>query len=130
MGASTPAARPPSRELLAGNLIFERARAGLSQTALANAAGITRQTISDIERAATNLTIDVLDKIAGALGIPIDRLFVQHLSGLVDDDELARRRASGREDTVDARALLDAVDEAAGRPSRRYSSAGRPRLGR
>ena len=125
--ATTPSA---SAELLGGNLIFERARAGLSQTALANAAGVTRQTISEIERAATNPTIDVLDKIVSALGISIARLFVQHVSGLVDDDELIRRRASGRDDTVDARTLLDAVDEAAGRSPRRYSPAGRPRLGR
>ena len=122
--------RSPSIELLGGNLVFERARAGLSQTALAKAAGVTRQTISEIERAGTNPTIDVLDKIVSALGISMERLFVQHVSGLVDDEELARRRASGRDDTVDARALLDAVDESAGRAPRRYSPAGRPRLGR
>ena len=126
----TDTARSPSVELLGGNLVFERARAGLSQTALAKAAGVTRQTISEIERAATNPTIDVLDKIISALGISMERLFVQHVSGLVDDKELARRRASGRDDTVDARALLDAVDEAAGRAPRRYSPSGRPRLGR
>lgn len=125
-----PAARPTSRELLSGNLIFERARAELSQAALAEAAGVTRQTISEIERASANATIDVLDKIVGALGIPLERLFVEHISGLVDDAELARRRATGREDTVDARVLLDAIDEAAGRPTRRYSAAGRPRVGR
>ena len=121
-------ARPTSRELVSGNLIFERARAGLSQAALADAAGVTRQTISDIERSAANPTVDVLDKIVNALGIPVDRLFVQHISGLVDDEELLRRRATGREDTVDAWTLLDAIDEAAGRPSRHYSAAGRPRV--
>jgi transcriptional regulator with XRE-family HTH domain len=122
--------RSPSTELLGVNLVFERARAGLSQTALAKAAGVTRQTISEIERAATNPTIDVLDKIVSALGISMDRLFVQHVSGLVDDEELARRRASGRDDTVDARTLLDGVNETAGRSPRRYSPAGRPRLAR
>ena len=98
--------------MLVENLIFERARAGLSQTALAKAAGVTRQTISEIERAGTNPTIDILDRIISALGISMERLFVQHVSGLVDDEELARRRASGRDDTVDARALLDAVSSA------------------
>jgi len=122
-------ARPPARELLSENLIFERARAGLSQTGLADAAGLSRQTISEIERAATNPSLDVIDRIVAALNISIDRLFVLHRSGLVDDDELARRRASGREDTVDALEALDAIEEAAGRP-RRFSNAGRPRLGR
>jgi len=124
-----PNARPPSRELLSGNLMFERARAGLSQTGLADAAGLSRQTISDIERGATNPSLDVIDRIVDALGITIDRLFVPHPSGLVDDDELVRRRASGREDTVDAFEALDAIEEAAGRP-RRFSNAGRPRMGR
>jgi len=124
-----PNARPPSRELLSGNLTFERARAGLSQTGLADAAGLSRQTISDIERGATNPSLDVIDRIVDALGITIDRLFVPHPSGLVDDDELVRRRASGREDTVDAFEALDAIEEAAGRP-RRFSNAGRPRMGR
>ena len=122
-------APPASRELLSGNLIFERARAGLSQTGLADAAGLSRQTISEIERAATNPSLDVIDRIVRALGITIDRLFVIHRSGLVEDEELARRRSTGREDTVDAFELLDAVEEAAGR-SRRFSNAGRPRMGR
>ena len=123
-----PNARPPSRELLSGNLTFERARAGLSQTGLADAAGLSRQTISDIERGATNPSLDVIDRIVDALGITIDRLFVPHPSGLVDDDELVRRRASGREETVDAFEALDAIEEVAGRP-RRFSNAGRPRMG-
>ena len=128
MAPVAPSARPPSRELLSGNLMFERARAGLSQTGLADAAGLSRQTISDIERGATNPSLDVIDRIVDALGITIDRLFVPHRSGLVDDDELVRRRASGREETVDAFEALDAIEEVAGRP-RRFSNAGRPRMG-
>ena len=120
--------RTPSREVLSGNLIVERARARLSQAALADAAGITRQTISDIERGATNATLDILDRIVDALGISIDRLFVLPFEGVADDDELLRRRASGREDSVDASDFLVAIDEAAGRPTKGYSAAGRPRL--
>jgi transcriptional regulator with XRE-family HTH domain len=128
MTSITPNARPPSRELLRGNLVFERARAGLSQTGLADASGLSRQTISEIERGATNPSLDVIDRIVDALGITIDRLFVFHRPGLVDDDELERRRAAGRDDTVDASEALDAIEEAAGRP-RRFSNAGRPRMG-
>jgi transcriptional regulator with XRE-family HTH domain len=109
--------------------MFERARAGLSQSGLADAAGVSRQTISEIERGTTNPSLDVIDRIVDALGITIDRLFLRHRGGLVDDDELARRRATGREDTVDAFEALDSIEEAAGRP-RRFSNAGRPRIGR
>jgi transcriptional regulator with XRE-family HTH domain len=129
MAKTAENARQPARELLSGNLIFQRARAGLSQTGLADASGLSRQTISEIERGATNPSIDVIDRIVDALGITIDKLFVVHQSGLVDDDELERRRASGREDTVNAFELLDAIEEVAGRP-RRFSNAGRPRLRR
>ncbi len=125
-----PTARPPSRKILSGNLIIARARVRLSQAALAEAAGVTRQTISDIERGATNATLDVLDKIVQVLGIPIDRLFIPPFEGAVDDDELLRRRNSPREENVDARDLMVAMDEAAGRPTKAYSGAGRPRVRR
>ena len=39
-----------------------------------------------------------------------------------------RRAASGREGNVGARALIAAIDEAAGHDPTRYSRAGRPRL--
>ncbi len=130
MSPNAPTSRPPSREILSGNLIIARARARLSQAALAEAVGVTRQTISDIERGATNATLDVLDKIVEALGISIDRLFVPPFEGVVDDDELLRRRASRRDENVDARDLLIAIDEAAGRPTTGYSAAGRPRVRR
>lgn len=120
----------PAREILSANLIIARARARMSQAALAEAAGVTRQTISDIERSATNATLDVLDKIVDALGISIDRLFTPPFSGVANDDELLRRRASPREENVDARDLLVAIDEAAGRPTKGYSAAGRPRVRR
>jgi transcriptional regulator with XRE-family HTH domain len=68
--------------------MFERARAGLSQLGLADISGLSRQTISDIERGATNPSLDVIDRIVAALDITIDRLFVPQRSALVDDEEL------------------------------------------
>src|SRR5665213_2932251 len=115
-----PIAHPPSREILSGNLIIARARARISQSALAEAAGVTRQTISDIERGAANVTLDVLDKLVEALGISIDRLFEPPFRGVVDDDELLRRRNTPRDDFVDARDLHTSIDEAAGRPTSGY----------
>lgn len=128
MPPARPIVRPPSREILSGNLIVARARARISQSALAEVAGITRQTISDIERGAANVTLDILDKIVAALGISIDRLFEPPFRGVVDDDELIRRRNAPRQDFVDARDLHVAIDEAAGRPTSGYRASRRPRL--
>ncbi len=113
--------RPPIRETLRANIIFERARARLSQAALAEAAGLTRQTISDVERCVANPTLDALERIADALGVTLNRLFVPPVGG--------RPTRGDKADRVNARDLLATVDETAGRPSRRYSNAGRPRLG-
>ncbi len=73
---TAPNRRTSSRELLGGNLIFERLRAGISKAGLADATGLSRQTISEIERGTTNPNLDVIDRIVDALGITIDRLFI------------------------------------------------------
>jgi transcriptional regulator with XRE-family HTH domain len=120
----------PVLEALSANLIFERARAGLSQGRLAERSGVSRPTISRIERAvAADVGLDTLQKLADALGTTVRDLFTPIHTGPVDPAELARRAAVGDEEYVDARALLDAVEEAAGRP-RRYSRVGRPPVDR
>lgn len=128
--AITNSARAPALEALRVNVIVGRAQARLSQDELAQRANVSRQTISRIERAATDVGIEVVERIAQALGATIADLLVPASAERVADDELARRAASPREDNVDARALLDAVDEAAGRPAgreiQRFSRAGRP----
>jgi transcriptional regulator with XRE-family HTH domain len=129
MARQAATVRPPSREIVGGNLTFERARAGLSQSGLSDASGVSRQTISEIERGTINTNLDVLDRLAGALGISISRLFIEQDSGHFDDDELARRRSAGATEFVDAFESLDATEELAGRP-RKYSNAGRKRLER
>lgn len=45
-----------------------RARAGMSQSELASAAGMDRSDISKIERGAANPSVQTLDRIAAALG--------------------------------------------------------------
>ena len=128
----TASARAPAKEILASNVLFQRARLRLSQTELAERSSVSRTWISRIEGAAAESPgLDVIERIANALGVPIAQLFVDHGDDeTVDDAELARRAAAPASGFVDARALLDAVDEAAGRPNRRYSTAGRPRLPR
>lgn len=57
------------RKRLGRNLRTRREAAGLSQEAFADAAGIHRTYISDIERGVRNPTIEVVDRIAKALHV-------------------------------------------------------------
>lgn len=54
---------------LAANLRRLRADRGLSQEAFADMVGIHRTYISDLERAARNPTIKLVDAVATALGV-------------------------------------------------------------
>lgn len=53
------------------NLKRARLIRGLSQDALGYEAGVSRTFVSDVERAARNLSIDSMSKLAAALGIPL-----------------------------------------------------------
>jgi transcriptional regulator with XRE-family HTH domain len=124
-------ARAPALEALRANVIVGRARTRLSQEALAKRAGVSRPTISRIERgAADDVGLDVIQRIADALEVTVSELFVLPSGARVDDAELARRAGAPDDEFVDADALLDAVDEAAGRSPERYSRAGRPPVAR
>jgi len=122
--------RAPALELIRVNLIIGRARALLSQEDLAERSAVGRATISRIERGAANdIGVETLERLASALGIAIAELFVPTGAARVDDDELARRAADSEDEFIDARAVLDAVSEAAG-CEERYSRAGRPPVSR
>ncbi|MCC7178435.1 MAG: helix-turn-helix transcriptional regulator [Acidobacteria bacterium] len=69
-----PRANPFLKQL--GNRIRElRARAGLSQEALADEAGLDRSYMSGVERGVRNVSVLALAKIAKALHQPITALF-------------------------------------------------------
>ena len=126
-------ARAPARalEALRVNVIVGRAKAQLSQQELADRAGVSRPTISRIERAAGDVGVDVVQRVADALRTSVAELFVSVDSARVGDAELARRAAAPANDFVDARTLLAALDEAeAPAEPERYSRAGRPRVAR
>lgn len=57
------------RQRLARNVARLRKKAGWSQEAFADHAGIHRTYISDIERGARNPTIEVVDRLAKALRV-------------------------------------------------------------
>jgi transcriptional regulator with XRE-family HTH domain len=126
------AARAPALEFLRVNVIVGRAHARLSQDELAQRASVSRPTISRIERGVGDVSIDVVQRIADALDLTVADLFVQPRSARGDDDELRRRAADPDSEFGDARALLEAVDEAAGASldEQRYSRAGRPAVAR
>lgn len=61
-----------------GNTIRDlRLKAGLSQEALANEAGIDRSYMGGIERGEHNLTVISLMKICGCLSISLNALFAK-----------------------------------------------------
>jgi ribosome-binding protein aMBF1 (putative translation factor) len=59
------------RETVATNLRSARQRAGLSQSALAEHAGVDKRTISRIERARVDTVVPKLYALAVALSIPL-----------------------------------------------------------
>jgi transcriptional regulator with XRE-family HTH domain len=73
---------------IAANLHSLRSDRGLSLDALAAVSGVSRSALSLIERAESSPTAVVLDKVAGALGVPLEALF--KLPGL-EPRPLARR---------------------------------------
>jgi transcriptional regulator with XRE-family HTH domain len=63
------------RERLAQNLRDIRIARGISQERLGELAGFHRTYVSHVERAVTNVSLDNLEKLAGALGVdPLELL--------------------------------------------------------
>jgi len=63
------------RAIVARNLRILRKQKGLSQEELAFQAGINRNYVGQIEREEKSPTVDVVDKLAGAMGVkPEDML--------------------------------------------------------
>jgi transcriptional regulator with XRE-family HTH domain len=98
------------REALKVNLVVTRAQRELTQAALAKAAGVSRQVVSDAERGVANVTFDTIERLAKALRVT-PFLLVEPLraNNEVGDDELARRLAS--DEFVSAEALDRALKE-------------------
>lgn len=63
-----------SRAVLARNLRRLRKEKGLSQEALAHLAGIDRTYVSSLERQCYSASVDMLDRLAAALNVPVSAL--------------------------------------------------------
>ena len=65
------------------NIRLARKRCGMTQADLASAAGVDRSYLIGIERGSRNFSVDVLDRIAHALGSPMWLILMPcwHLTG-------------------------------------------------
>jgi transcriptional regulator with XRE-family HTH domain len=66
------------RSLIAGNIRRIRVAIGVSQERLAHDSGIDRAYLGGIERQTENPTIDLLDRVAETLDVPLSELFAEH----------------------------------------------------
>ena len=62
---------------MARNLRRIRVTKGISQERLAFDSGIDRSYLGGIEREVENPTVDLLDRLAGTLGVPLAELFAE-----------------------------------------------------
>jgi transcriptional regulator with XRE-family HTH domain len=108
-----------AREALRSNVLFRRAQKRLSQATLAERAGISRTILSAVENGEGNVTLESIEKIAGTLETSVADLFAQPVSLGASDADLARRADDGPEAYVDADDFLAALDDRAGRYSKR-----------
>lgn len=80
------------RELVATNVRRIRVALGISQERLAFDAGIDRSYLGGMERGEANPTVDVLDRIAGTLGVSLADLFATVEEGATTNPGLPRGR--------------------------------------
>lgn len=80
------------RELVATNVRRIRVALGVSQERLAFDAGIDRSYLGGMERGEANPTVDVLDRIAGTLGVSLAELFAAVEEGAAPNPGLPRGR--------------------------------------
>ncbi len=83
------------RELVAANVRRIRVALGVSQERLAFDAGIDRSYLGELERGEGNPTVDVLERIAGTLGVPLIELFAEIEEGATHNPGLPRGRKPG-----------------------------------
>jgi transcriptional regulator with XRE-family HTH domain len=69
------------RALFAWNLRRLRSDRGISQERLAADAGVDRAYVSELERKRGNATLDLLDKIAAVLAVPLSEFFREPEAG-------------------------------------------------
>jgi transcriptional regulator with XRE-family HTH domain len=67
-------AKPSARRIFAENLRKARLAKGLSQEDLAEVAGLHRTYLGSVERSERNVSIDNMERLATAVGVPLPKL--------------------------------------------------------
>lgn len=70
----------PLRLIFAKNVRMARIDCGLSQEALAHAAGVDRAFLGTLERGTRNISIDNVERLAEAIGVPAHELLNPRLA--------------------------------------------------
>jgi transcriptional regulator with XRE-family HTH domain len=83
------------RALLAWNLRLLRTARGLSQERLAVDAGVARGWVSQLERQKGNTSLDLLDRLAKALNVPVATLLAEPEAGAAPPQPLPNGRKLG-----------------------------------
>ncbi|MBV9509347.1 MAG: helix-turn-helix transcriptional regulator [Caulobacteraceae bacterium] len=83
------------RALLAWNLRRLRTARGVSQEKLAVDAGVARSWVSRIERQSANTSIDLVERLAAALEVPMGEFLVAPPEGAYPPEPLRSGRKSG-----------------------------------
>jgi len=85
-----------AREFQAARLMGQRLRRlrdaqGLTMRRLGEIAGFTQQQISQVELGKINTPIETLGRIAGALGVPLDRRGALRIIAAITQGEVSRK---------------------------------------
>jgi transcriptional regulator with XRE-family HTH domain len=80
------------RDLVGLNVRRIRVAKGVSQERLAYDSGVDRSYLGGMERGEKNPTVDILDRLADTLGIPISELFVAEIGASENSKGLRRGR--------------------------------------
>jgi transcriptional regulator with XRE-family HTH domain len=84
------------RALVAWNLRRIRVKRGLSQERLAFDSGVDRSYVGGLERREENPTVDVLDRLAKTLTVPVSDFFVEPAKGSSQPKPLRSGRRPAR----------------------------------
>jgi transcriptional regulator with XRE-family HTH domain len=85
-----------ARALVAWNLRRVRVKRGVSQERLAYDAEVDRSYVGGLERQAENPTVDLLDRLAKTLEVPLSEFFVQPAKGATAPKPLPQGRKISR----------------------------------
>jgi transcriptional regulator with XRE-family HTH domain len=85
-----------ARALVAWNLRRIRVKLGVAQEQLAYDADVDRSYVGGLERQTENPTIDLLDRLAKTLGVPLADFFALPAKGAIAPKTLPKGRKAGK----------------------------------